>query len=583
MSSDETLPNDNSTDSSTPAAPADAETAAAAAEAVTVPETAATETSPVDVPAADAEASPAAEISPAGAVSELPASDPGQVAVQNTAAAAVPSGPEQNAEAEGSGESTAETTPLEVPAPRKVVLNPTGGEALKAAGTVSGPAGDTAEQDAEAADAEVLQAAAELAAASAEPVVIPDADEVDLGGLDAEIEAAMAGETREAEAADSVQTELPEEGARVEGIVQSVHGDDVFLDLGFRIPGVAALRQFDGKPPEIGKKLRIVVRKVDEAEGLIAVNLPGGKQRLGGNWEAVEIGQVVDCTVSKTNKGGLEVSVGSMRAFLPASQIDLAYVESLESYVGQKLQVKITEANAKKRNLVVSRRALLIEERKSLEQEFWEGVQERSEHTGRVKTIKDYGAFVDLGGADGFLHIGQIAWAHIKHPNEVLSEGQEVTVKVTKVDREKHRIGLSMKELTQNPWVVAADRYAAESTVSGNVTRVTDFGAFVELEPGIEGLIHISELDHRRVRKVTDVVRVGQEVTAKVLEFDRNRKRVSMSLKALTEDPRIAEDAAADKAYQEEVAKRKPRKDLRGGISSPGAAGGLFGNPSDFE
>jgi small subunit ribosomal protein S1 len=140
-----------------------------------------------------------------------------------------------------------------------------------------------------------------------------------------------------------------------------------------------------------------------------------------------------------------------------------------------------------------------------------------------------------------------------------------------------------MKELTQNPWVVAADKYSPESAVSGKVTRVTDFGAFVELEPGIEGLIHISELDHRRVRKVTDVVRVGQEVTAKVLEFDGNRKRVSMSLKALTEDPRIAENEASEKAYQEEVAKRKPRTDLRGGISSPEAGGGLFGNPSDFE
>ena len=414
---------------------------------------------------------------------------------------------------------------------------------------------------------------------------------MELGDLDAEIEAAMVGDSQQAavaaaaaEAAGTPQVDLPEEGTRIDGIVQSVHGDDVFFDLGFRIPGIAQLRQFEGtEAPEAGKKIRVVVRKVNEAEGLIEVNLPGGKQRLGGNWEAVEVGQIVDCLVNKTNKGGLEVSVGSMRAFLPAGQVDLAYVESLEPFVGQKLQVKIIEANQKKRNLVVSRRALLVEERKGLEKEFWETIEEGEEFTGRVKTIKDYGAFIDLGGADGFLHIGQIAWTHIKHPNEVLSEGQEVTVKVAKVEKDKKKISLSMKELTQNPWVLAADKYAAESTVQGKVTRATDFGAFVELEPGIEGLVHISEIDHKRVNKVTDVVRVGQEVTAKVLEFDGNKKRVSLSLKALSEDPRIAAEAASEADFQAAQANRKPREDLRGGIGSPSGGGGMFGNPTDFQ
>ena len=584
MSSEETLPSEALAGESSPAEATTSEsptepTPEGAPQARPAEEAPATE--PTALEAAEPEVAPAAEDSeeaPAEPVSETPAGEAALATAEESAPAVEGATTEETADLLDASES----------APKKVQLNPTGGDSLKAAGTIPG----TTPADNTVTDAEIGAAmSATTTPVNTGPVDIPDVSTVDLGGLDAEIEAAMVGDTKQAEAAAAAaeaagtpQIDLPEEGARIEGIVQSVHGDDVFFDLGFRIPGIASLRQFEGgDPPETGKKHRVVVRKVDEAEGLITVNLPGGKQRLGGNWEAVEVGQIVDCTVNKTNKGGLEVNIGSMRAFLPAGQVDLAYVDNLEPFVGQKLQVKIIEANAKKRNLVVSRRAMLIEERKGLEKEFWESVEEGTEFTGRVKTIKDYGAFIDLGGADGFLHIGQIAWTHIKHPNEVLSEGQEITVKAVKIEKDKKKISLSMKELTQNPWVLAADKYPPESTVTGKVTRATDFGAFIELEPGIEGLAHISELDHKRVNKVTDVCRVGQEVTAKVLEFDGNRKRISLSLKALTVDPRIAEGEAADKAFQEAQAKRKPREDLRGGIGSPSAGGGLFGNPTDFK
>jgi small subunit ribosomal protein S1 len=579
MSSDETqqneAPAEESTESTTPSAP---EPAAEATPESATPDVA------VEAPA-EAEA-------PAPAEAEAPAADEAETPAAEEAVPVTESAPAAESTDASPAEPETPAAGEEPAAARKVQLNPPGGEELKAAGTIATPASDGEPVS----DDDVALVAADLAARqqadrNAPPVEIPDAKEVQLGDLDAEIEAAMAGDSQQAaavaaaaEAAGTPQVDLPEEGTRIDGIVQSVHGDDVFFDLGFRIPGIAQLRQFEGtEAPEAGKKIRVVVRKVNEAEGLIEVNLPGGRQRLGGNWEAVEVGQIVDCLVNKTNKGGLEVSIGSMRAFLPAGQVDLAYVESLEPFVGQKLQVKIIEANQKKKNLVVSRRALLAEERKGLEKEFWESVTEGEEFTGRVKTIKDYGAFIDLGGADGFLHIGQIAWTHIKHPNEVLSEGQEVTVKVQKVEKDKKKISLSMKELTQNPWVLAADKYAPESTIEGKVTRATDFGAFVELEPGIEGLIHISQLDHKRVNKVTDVVRVGQTVAAKVLEFDGNRKRVSLSLKALTQDPRVAEEAASEAEFQAAQANRKPREDLRGGIGSPSGGGGMFGNPTDFE
>ena len=542
-------------------------------------------------PTAEATAeTPAAEAQTAVAVAEQPAAAEEASAEPEQAAAPAADAPAESQPAEAAGAGVqAEPQATEAERPR-VQLNPAGGEQLKAVPNpvtegAAPEATESGEGEAPVSDSDIEAAAADLAGAVQDVVEVAIPKDVELGDLEAEIEAAMVGDAQAAEAAPEAASgaqELPEQGARLEGVIQSVHGDDVFFDLGFRIPGIVQMRQFEGiDPPEVGKKLKVVVSKVDENEGLIALNLPTGRSRPGGNWDAVEKGQTVDCTVQKTNKGGLEVMVGSLRGFMPASQVDTAFVGDLSAYVGQKLQAQITEVNPQKRNLVLSRRALLIEERKAQEAEFWETLEEGAEYDGRVKTIKDYGAFVDLGGADGFLHIGQISWTHIKHPNEVLSEGQSIRVKVTKIDREKNRIGLGMKELTQNPWDAAETTYAPETVHTGKVSRVMDFGAFVELEPGIEGLIHISQLDWKRVRKVTDVVQEGKEVTAKVLEFDKNRKRIALSVKAMSEDPRIAEE----EAREAELAKRPPierRTDLRGGIGQPESGGGLFGNPSDF-
>src|SRR5579872_534292 len=195
------------------------------------------------------------------------------------------------------------------------------------------------------------------------------------------------------------------------------------------------------------------------------------------------------------------------------------------------------EINRKKRNLVVSRRAYLQIERQEAEQKFWETLAVDQVYTGRVKTIKDYGAFIDLGSTDGFLHIGEISWQRIKHPSEVLKEGQTVDVKVLSLDREKKKISLGLKQLVQNPWSTASEKYAPNSTVSGKITRIADFGAFVELEPGLEGLVHVSEIDHKHVRHPSQVLKVHQVVTAQVLEVDVERKRVSLSLKALIARP----------------------------------------------
>jgi small subunit ribosomal protein S1 len=429
-----------------------------------------------------------------------------------------------------------------------------------------------------------------------EPVEIPPAvSDID-AEMEAEIEAALASgeigvvpvsvpsEDSEGEsAATPVTEETLEKGTRLTGRIQSFHGDDVFLDLGLRSPGVVPKRQFvSGKHPEVGQLIEVVVDRVDREEGLVLVNLPKGLRKVASNWEAIEVGQIVDCMVTKTNKGGLEVNVGSLRGFLPAGQVDFGFISDLEPYVGQKLRVKIIDANPKKRNLVVSRRDYLKIERKEAEKNLWSTLQEGQVLPGTVKTLKDYGAFIDLGGVDGFLHIGEMSWTRLKHPSEAVKEGQPVEVKVIHLDREKKKISLGMKQLVQNPWTNVADRYPVGKTVSGQVTRVADFGGFVELEPGLEGLIHISELDYKHVRRVGDVLKPGQRVDAKVLEVDADRKRISLSLKALLEKPpeeKSDEELAPSggEGYQ-----RKRKTPLRGGTGSSGG-GGLFGNPGDFK
>jgi small subunit ribosomal protein S1 len=426
---------------------------------------------------------------------------------------------------------------------------------------------------------------------SAAPIEVPPPVK-ELGAeIEAEIEAAMAsGELEMAAAAspaareelaaheEKPPEELLEVGQHLTGRIQSIHADSVFFELGYRSPGVIPLRQFvSGKKPEVGQQIEVLVERIAHDEGLIHLNLPKGVRRIAGNWESLAKGQIVDCLVNRTNKGGLEVTVSGLRAFLPSSQVELGFISDLTPYVGQKLRVEVMEVNPRKRNLVVSRRAFLQIERQEAEEKFWQTVEVGQTYTGRVKTIKDYGAFVDLGGVDGFLHIGEMSWHRLKHPSEVVQEGQTVDVKVLSLDGEKKKISLGMKQLVQNPWTTAAERFPANSTATGTVTRIADFGAFVELEPGLEGLIHVSELDHKRIRHPSDVLKVHQVVTAQILEIDVERKRVGLSLKALLARP---EEKKVEEAPPEPLQRRR-KGPLKGGTGT-GAPRGLFGNPSDY-
>lgn len=421
------------------------------------------------------------------------------------------------------------------------------------------------------------------------PVEIPRID--DLGDdLEAQLTAAMSNEAVAAEAtadAPAVPTEEGdgedglEPGTRIKGTVVQIHADNVFLDAGLRSNAVVPLRQFEsGKHPSVGDAMEVTVVAVNDEEGIIEASLLTGTRKIKNGWEDVAVGQIVDCMVSKSNKGGLEVAVSTLRGFLPSSQIELGFCNDLDSFVGQKLQVQITEVNPRKRNLVVSRRKLLQAERAEAEKGFWEAVDIGQKFTGRVKTIKNYGAFIDIGAVDGFLHIGEISWSHVNHPNEILKEGQTVDVQVLTVDPEKRRVGLGMRQLTQDPWATASERYVDGTTAEGKVTRVTAFGAFVQLERGIEGLVHISQLAWRRVGSVKEVLNVGDTRDFQILEVDTIKKKISLSVKALEAKP---ESARKDEPEDTPAPVRKKRTGpLRGGTGPKNGGGGLFGNPTDF-
>lgn len=563
-------------------------------ETAAAPEAPADETPPADTPtpsvaemmaaAAPAASEPAAAEPAETPVAEAPPADSIAVPPESPALSDIVPPAENPAP-----EAAASQTPApESPAPE----TPAAEAAAEAA------AGDAATDGPSAADRMRQKAAGEVAErpvgnvdlatqrpetpTAAQPIDIPDNDDLD-SSLEAEIASAMGAETQAPEAAAAQSAEAEEElgpGSSISGTVQHVHGEDVFVNAGLAADVVVGMKQFpEDKQPAVGDTVNLVVESID-GDGLVRARLPEAKStNKGGNWDGLAAGQVVDCQVTGTNKGGLQVSLSNLKGFLPASQVDLGYVANMEEYVGQKLTVQITEVNPRKRNLVVSRKVLLLKEREEQQAGFWETLEVGNDYPGTVKTLKPYGAFVSLGPIDGFLHIGEISWSRIAHPNEVLSEGQQIQVRVIKIDREKNRISLGMKQLMQNPWENLAGKYPAERVVNGKVTRTADFGAFVQLEPGVEGLVHISELAWRRVGSVNEVLNVGDERDFKVLEVDPRRKRVSLSLKALEDKP---ESVRRQEAEEEARPPRKPNPDLRGGMGSGNQSGGLFGNPNDF-
>ena len=293
------------------------------------------------------------------------------------------------------------------------------------------------------------------------------------------------------------------------------------------------------------------------------------------DWSSVALHMIVEvkCTGVNKNGSGLLVEISGIKGFMPISQIDLYRVEDPNQFVVQTLKGEVVELNREERNLIVSRKALMEREREAQREKFWSELDVGQVRTGVVRGLQPFGAFVDLGGADGLIPVSEMSWKRIAHPNEVLTVGQRVEVVVKKMDPEARRISLSLRQLLANPWDSFAAQNRPGTRINGTVTRLTEFGAFVELAPGIEGLIHISELSTERSKRVRDVVTEGQEVEVQIMNIDTEARRVALSMKTIMAGAQ-AEQYAADDAEQEEdaaaaaerMANRTANPNLRGGI-----------------
>jgi small subunit ribosomal protein S1 len=349
------------------------------------------------------------------------------------------------------------------------------------------------------------------------------------------------------------------------GKVLRVHGQDVFIDLpGGRSQGVLPTTQFPEGVPAVGTEVDVHIEGYDPANGLLVLSRQGAAVHA--DWSTVAPNMIVEARVTGTNKGGLEVDVNGIRGFMPISQIDLYRVEDVEQYVNQRLRSLVVDVNPEERNLVVSRRALLEREREENREKLWAELAEGQVRSGVVRSVRDFGAFVDMGGVDGLLHVSEMAWTRVKNPADVVQPGQTIKVVVLKIDRESRKVGLGLKQLTPSPWDNVVANYPPGTVVKGKVTRLTDFGAFVELEPAVEGLVHVSELAPQRVRRVSDVVKPDQEVRVLVLNVDPAQRRISLSLKgAQAKDAPPPEEEAEEEPT--EVKPPRPRTTpLRGGI-----------------
>jgi small subunit ribosomal protein S1 len=485
----------------------------------------------------------------------------------------------------------------------------------------------------------------------------PDAD----AALDAEIEAALSGLSEDELYGDKAQAANREAAAPPQtagdkqirrGRVARIDKDDIFVDFGGKSQGIISRQQFLGADePTVGQEMEFIVDKYDAREGLLLLSRRGATAQ-NVSWENLEVGQIVEAIVTGTNKGGLELEVKGMRAFMPAGQVELYHVPDFAQYVGQKLTAEVMQFEREGRNIVLSRRNILEREKEEQKQKLMQELAEGQVRRGVVRNVMDFGAFVDLGGVDGLLHVSELtfrrgrhnaneflkvgdtvdvkilkidretgklslslkqargidpwadaevkyavgttvtgrvtrvepfgafieveegvegllpvsemSWQRIRHPSDIVKEGDTIKLVVLSLDPVQRRMSFSLKQAGPDPWSTVTDRYAIETNVTGRVTRVVDFGAFVELEPGLEGLIHISELSAKDVRSAGHVVKVGQDVRVHILDIDKENRRMSLSLKRAAETEAMAASGAATAATGGQQKKKRPQ--LRGGL-----------------
>ena len=342
-------------------------------------------------------------------------------------------------------------------------------------------------------------------------------------------------------------------GQTITGTVVQITEDEVCVNIGYKADGLMKKSELSSTDVKEGDMIEVEVVKVNDGEGNVLLSQRNIVNRK--LWDEIvakfEAGEFVEGVGKEAVKGGLLADVNGVRAFIPASHLALRYVEKLDAFVGQKMSLKIIEVDEKKKRVVGSRKEALRVEETERKKALWSSVEVGAVVKGTVRRLADFGAFVDIGGVDGLVHVTDMSWGRVRHPSDVVAVGQEVEVKVLKVDPEKERVGLSLKETSPRPWTVAEEKYPAGAVVEGRVVRIAAFGAFVELEPGLDGLVHISQCSLNRIAKVEDAINVGDVVRVKVLSVDTESKRIGLSIRAVLEDEAMDMDSMNDEFADE--------------------------------
>ncbi|MBI5529094.1 MAG: 30S ribosomal protein S1 [Deltaproteobacteria bacterium] len=338
---------------------------------------------------------------------------------------------------------------------------------------------------------------------------------------------------------ESISAKPVKEGEVIGGTIVKVTKDYVVVDIGAKSEGQVPIIEFGRNRPAVGDKVEVLMESIEDEEGIVVLSKEkADKLRV---WDdisaAYDKDQVIEGVVVARVKGGLSVDIG-VKAFLPGSQVDLRPVRNLDKLINEKLKFKIIKFNKKRGNIVLSRRVLLEKEREEQRKETLQRIKEGAVLRGQVKNITDYGAFVDLGGVDGLLHITDMSWGRVGHPTELFNIGDEINVRILKFDPNTERVSLGLKQITDDPWTKAGEKYTPNTRVKGKVVSLTDYGAFVEIEQGIEGLVHISEMSWtKRVKHPSKIVNIGDLVEAAVLDVDAGNKRISLGMKQLEPNP----------------------------------------------
>jgi len=354
-----------------------------------------------------------------------------------------------------------------------------------------------------------------------------------------------------------------EPGTRLTAAVSRLGLEDAFIELGPKMLGICSLTQFEHKP-EVGEEVDFIVNRVDWKQGLVDLGRAGAVQK--GEWDTLQKGQTIEAQCTGVSKGGLELRVGSLRAFMPAGQVDRQHIDDLSTLIGQSLTCEVMEINREKRNLIVSRKAVQEREAAIQREKTLETLAVGHEIEGVVRRIMPFGAFVDIGGVDGLVHVSDLSYERVHKPEDVVHEGQTVRVKVLKIDDGGHKISLGMKQCQADPFTTAGATLAPGAEVVGKVVRLADFGAFVQIAPGVDGLIHISELSHERVNRVNQVVKLDEIVRVKVLSIDPASRRISLSLKAMKAKEQEEAPRHIDSGLARLRAKWGTDKPLKGGL-----------------